>query len=115
VLAHLLRGESLTGLDAVRECGTTRAAAHIHWLREGLGWPIVTDERAYVCADGRVVQIAVYRLPAAAIEQARAAGGEAWLTNVDAARAAQRAKRQEAEQRAARMNAERLHTSGSLA
>ena len=110
VLARLLRGQSLTGMDAVFEAATTRCAAHVAYLREKHGWPIETDEHLHVCSDGRIATVASYKLPAAAIELARAAGSEKWITDVEAARAAQRAKAGEAVERAARMNAERLRT-----
>jgi hypothetical protein len=110
VLARLLRGQSLTSIDIVFEASTTRCAAHVHHLRNKHGWPIETEERLHACDDGRTTTISIYRLPAAAIELARAAGSEKWIADVEAARAAQRARAGEAVERAARMNAERLRT-----
>jgi len=107
VLAHLLRGEAVTGMGAVFQCATTRLAAHVCYLRKELGWPIESTARAIVCSDGRSATIAVYHLPGCAIVNAFDAGAQEWLNRVDAARAAQRAKAHEAAQRAARMNVNR--------
>lgn len=92
VLAHLLAGEVLTAGDTLSKAATMRAAAHVHYLVERYDWPILSEERATGCTDGRVALVAAYRLPADCIHAARAAGAGAWITQVRKARAALRAK-----------------------
>lgn len=101
VLARLLAGEVMTAGDTQSKASTMRAAAHIHYLTKRYGWPIVSDERAIGCADGRMEIVAAYHLPADCIHAARSAGAGAWCTKVRKARAALRAKAAEARRHAA--------------
>lgn len=104
VLARLLNGEVLTGMDAVFEASTTRLSAHTHYLGGRYNWPIEAEARAVGCADGRLSIVAAYKLPADCIHAARAAGAGRWTAEVKAARAALRAKAADAQRRAAAMN-----------
>lgn len=101
VLARLLAGEVLTAADTLEGSSTMRAAAHVHYLAERYDWPIVSEERATGCTDGRMAIVAAYRLPADCIHAARAAGAGEWCAQVRKARAAQRAKAADAYRRAA--------------
>ena len=104
VLARLLAGEVLTAGDTLSEAGTMRAAAHVHYLADTYEWPILSEERATGCTDGRVATVAAYRLPTDCIHAARAAGAAAGIAQVRKARAAMRAKAAEAYRRAAALN-----------
>lgn len=101
VLARLLAGEAMTSADTLEQCGTMRAAAHVNYLKDRYGVPILSEERAVGCTDGRMETVAVYRLPQATIAAARAAGAGAWCAEVRKARTALRAKAAEAYRRAA--------------
>lgn len=104
VLAHLLAGEAITSADTLADASTMRAAAHADYLQKRYCWPIVSERRAVGCADGRMVVVAVYRLPQATIAAARAAGAGAWCAEVRKARAALRAKAADAYRRANAIN-----------
>ena len=104
VLARLLAGEILTAGDTLTEVGTMRAAAHTHYLSKTYDWPILSEERATGCTDGRVTTVAAYRLPAECIHAARAAGAGKWCAQVRKARAALRAKAADAYRRADAIN-----------
>ena len=90
VLALLLEGREITGLDALAAASTTRLAAIVHALRKNYGWPIEAEHRAMSCLDGRTATVAAYRLPPDVIDRANAAG---WCAAVHAARAELRARR----------------------
>ncbi|MCL5741982.1 MAG: hypothetical protein M1430_14345 [Betaproteobacteria bacterium] len=107
ILARLLSGEVLTGMDGVFEVSTTRLAAHVHYLAESYGVPTEANDRAVGCNDGRVVTVKAYSLPHNVIQSARAAGAAPWIASVRADRAALRAKAAQAQAQAARMNAAR--------
>ena len=104
VLERLLNRERLTSIDAVAGASTTRLAAYVHYLGRTYGWPIVSQEKAVPCRDGRVAWVSEYHLPAAVVERAMAAGGAAWSDLVRAARAAQRSDAGDAEHRARQAN-----------
>jgi hypothetical protein len=104
VLARLLNHERLTSLDAVKEASTTRLSAVTHYLATVYGWPIVADDRAAGCRDGRVAWVAEYSLPSDTVARAMAAGASAWCAKVRAARRALRAKAAEAKRAAERAN-----------
>jgi hypothetical protein len=104
VLARLLAGEVLTAQDTLDKASTMRASAQVHYLAEKYDWPIVSEERATGCTDGRVATVAAYRLPADVIQAARAAGATAWCAQVRKARACLRAKAADAYRRADAIN-----------
>jgi hypothetical protein len=90
VLALLLAGQHLTGLDAVVAASTTRLAGHVHRLQTEYGWTIERFERAAPCKDGRVATVTVYHLPAAIVGQSLAVEARVWCTDVQLARAQRR-------------------------
>lgn len=101
VLARLLAGEVLTSADTLDKCATMRAAAHVEYLKKRYACPIESEMRAVGCTDGRVTEVAAYRLPQPVIAQARASGAGKWCAEVRKARAALRAKAADAYRRAA--------------
>lgn len=90
VLADLLDGIILTGMDAVFGVGTTRLAAHIGYLEGIYEWRFARRERVIACSDGRTATIMTYRLDPSTILLADALGAVAWCAQVRAARAALR-------------------------
>lgn len=107
VLARLLKGEVLTGMDAVYAASTTRLAAHVHYLAEIYRVETVTGERAVGCKDGRVATVTTYELPPAVVEHARVGAAAQWVATVRTDRAAKRAKAAKAQLKAASVNAAR--------
>jgi hypothetical protein len=107
VLARLLAGERMTGLEAVGCASTTRLAAVVEYLQSDYGWHIERTDRAAGCSDGRVAWISVYWLGPAVIAEAMAAGAAAWCAEVRAARRVLRAKAALAQRAAARANTAR--------
>ena len=107
VLARLLSGERMTGLEAVNGSSTTRLASAVCSIQTTHGWHISRSDVVVGCGDGRVTTISVYFLSPDAIERAAAAGAAAWCAKVRCARRALRAKAADAKRRAARANAGR--------
>lgn len=73
VLADLLSGRAVTGLDVLNRHGSTRAAHHVLRLRQA-GWSIKTTTVDAATRDGRPVRIAEYRLLQDEIDAAGDAG-----------------------------------------
>lgn len=110
VLCRLLNGESLTGMDAVFDCSTTRLSGAIHYLRKAYGWN--TDHADIIVGtnDGRVEEIRVYFFTGAIIRNAFDAGALEFCRSVKAARAATRKHASKARAEAAKRNATRSAT-----
>jgi hypothetical protein len=104
VLARLLSGERLRGLDAVYGCSTTRLSAVIHHLEKHWGWEIPRIDVAVGCRDGRVSWVAEYFLLKEVTAKANATDANRWCAEVKAARRLRRIKAVEAEQSAKRLN-----------
>ena len=107
VLALLMKGDMLTGMDGVHAASTTRLAAHIHYLSVQYGLETIRGERAVGCKDGRVVTVTTYQLPPAVVETARAGVAARWIATVRTDRAAKRAKAALAQRKAAIINTAR--------
>ena len=107
VLGRLLDGESLTGMDAVFGCSTTRLAAVIHYLAGEYCWSIDHVDMEVGTNDGRVTLIRAYFLPRAVIRKAFDAGALAFCRSVKAARAATRKDAAKAKEQAHRRNVAR--------
>lgn len=107
VLCRLLNGESITGMDAVFNCSTTRLSAVIHYLAKEHGW--YTDHSDIVVGtnDGRVVTIRAYFLSRAVIRFAFDAGALEFCGSVKLARAKSRKLAPKARAEAAKRNAVR--------
>lgn len=104
VLATLLEGERMTGIDAVSESSTTRLAAITHYLRDRYSWPIEKESLATGCRDGRVTWVVRYFMHPDVIGQAMKDGAAQWMQEVRQARKALRAKVGDAMRRAKRLN-----------
>lgn len=104
VLAAMLDGECITGMDAVFAQHTTRAAGHIHALKTEHGWLIQRRRKAVGTSDGRVAWIAEYWLSAETRVAAFAAGAGPWIRAVEVAAAARRNEASAATTEAARLN-----------
>src|SRR3546814_4874033 len=87
VLAGLLEGETLTGMDAVFGQSTTRLGAVVFWLSERYGWTIERRDIATGTNDGRVAWITCYWLRQATRAAAFDVGARPWVDGVKAARA----------------------------
>ena len=109
VLARLLAGERLTGLEAVTSASTTRLAAVVDYLQDRYGWTIERSDKATGCKDGRVAWVSVYWLKPDVIAQAFAAGATAWCSDVRAARLRLRTKAAQARSAAERANRARFN------
>ena len=107
VLARLLKGENLTGMDAVHCCSTTRLAGTIEYLCKKYNWHIDRVNIDVGTSDGRVPVICVYYLSRATIRQAFDAGALAFCKSVKEARAKTRKHASKAKAEAAKRNAAR--------
>ena len=107
VLSRLLKGENLTGMDAVHCCSTTRLAGTIEYLGKKYNWPIDRMSIDVGTSDGRVSVICVYYLSRATIRQAFDAGALAFCQSVKKARAKTRGQAPKAKAEAAKRNAAR--------
>ena len=91
MLALLIEGRTLSGMEAVFEQSTTRLAAHVHYAKTAYGWPIESARGfCVVTKDGRVVEVARHSLPIAVREAALNAGARVWIELVKEARANRR-------------------------
>jgi hypothetical protein len=105
VLARLLGGERVEGLDTVKSSSTTRLAAVAHHLTKKHDWFICREDKAQGCADGRVSTVAVYWLLQSTIADSNKKGAAVWCADVRAARLKLRAKAAEAKRNADAINA----------
>jgi hypothetical protein len=107
VLARLIGGESLTSLDAVFDCSTTRLGAAIFYLGEEYGWTIDRVDIDVGCNDGRVAVVRSYFMDRATIRSAFDAGALQFCQSVREARAKTRKHATKAKAEAAKRNAAR--------
>jgi hypothetical protein len=107
VLMRLLNGESLTGMDAVFDCSTTRLGASIFYLGEKYGWTIDRVDIDVGTNDGRVAVVRSYYLDRATIRRAFDAGALPFCRSVREARAKTRKHATKARALAAKRNAAR--------
>ncbi|MEM5276704.1 helix-turn-helix domain-containing protein [Cupriavidus taiwanensis] len=108
MLAALLEGQKITGMEAVFKQSTTRAAAVIHYLTHKYGWQIEREDFATGTKDGRVAWVSAYWLTAQAREAAFNAGARAWIDDVKAAAAKRRMRADAVKTKATRLNAMRI-------
>jgi len=109
VLARLMSGEQLTGLEAVIDASTTRLAAIVWYLEAAYGWTINRTDKLVACKDGRKETVTEYFLLPDAIDQAAATDNVAWCADVRVARRDRRVKAAEARRIAALAKAARKH------
>ena len=108
ILCRLLRGEHLTGMEAVFCASTTRLAAVIDYLEKAYCWAIDRVDIDVGTKDGRVVAIRDYFLPRAAIRRAFDADALKFCRSVTSERAKLRAGANTVKAVAKRRNAARL-------
>jgi hypothetical protein len=82
VLAALLEGKVLTGMDSVIQHCTTRLSAVINELEKRHGWVILRERLQVTTSDGRTPTIAGYHLCASAIALAATQGADPWTAQV---------------------------------
>lgn len=107
VLSRLLNGETLTGMDAVSVCSTTRLSAVIHYLAGEYGWSIDHVDIDVGTNDGRMAVIRAYFLPRASIRRAFDTGALEFCRSVSEARAKTRKHAPKARAEANKRNAAR--------
>ena len=90
VLARLINGEVLTGMNAVFSSSTTRLAAVVHALRTSYRWPIESVEKVVSTNDGRTAEISAYLLPSPIAMAAMTRGGAEYCASVKESRLALR-------------------------
>jgi hypothetical protein len=108
VIARLISGESLTGMDAVYCASTTRLAAVVDYLEKCYGWVIDRLDVDVDTKDGRIAVIRTYFLSRASIRRAFDAGALKFCRSVTSERAKLRAAAHEVKAEAKRRNAARL-------
>lgn len=86
VLAQLLRGKTLTGLDSVKKANTTRLGAFIFTLEKSYGWTIARHDVFVGTGDGRMPTITAYYLEPSTKRVAFESGASAFCSAVDSAR-----------------------------
>ena len=107
VLSQLLKGENLTGMDAVYCASTTRLSAVVEHLEKTHGWKIDRVDIDVGTNDGRVPVVKVYYLSRPTIRRAFDAGALAFCQSVTEARAKTRKHASKAKAEAAKRNAAR--------
>jgi len=108
VLAALLEGRELTGMDSVIQHNTTRLGGVIYQLERTYGWHIERRDIATGTSDGRIATITAYWLTYKAVAQAFDAGASEWIDRVHAARAERRQRAGKCKVEAARQNAAKV-------
>lgn len=105
VLTHLLRGETLTGLDSVRKANTTRLSAFIHSLEKQYDWIVARHDVFVGTGDGRMPTITAYYLERSTIRAASDRGALEFCRAVDSARDKQRQNASKLKREANKRNA----------
>lgn len=108
VLARLLEGESLTGMESVFKQSTTRLSAFIHRLSRHYGWAIESTTLVAGTNDGRIAYISSYWLPSPVIASAFETGSREWIEKVNRAREQRKNHSNYCKSKAAKINAVRL-------
>jgi hypothetical protein len=86
VLATMLAGDDMAGVESVFSSGSTKLATVMRALTGRYRWPIIRQEYATNMPDGTVAWVSMYTLPAEAVAGAFALGAEAWIAEVRVAR-----------------------------
>lgn len=85
VLATLLAGEEVPGMDEAFANGTTKLATVMRALTRRYRWPIERNEFA-TTTDGQKAWVSMYTLPAEVVASAFDHGAAAWIEEVHTAR-----------------------------
>ena len=86
VLATMLAGDDLAGVESVFANGSTKLATAMRALTRRYPCPIKRQEFANNMADGRVAWVSMYTLPVETIASAFDVGADEWIAEVRAAR-----------------------------
>lgn len=86
VLATMLAGDDMSGVESVFASGSTKLATVMRALSRRYRWPIERQEFATNTADGQVAWVSMYTMPATAVARAFDLGAAAWIEEVRAAR-----------------------------
>jgi hypothetical protein len=108
VLARLLEGNSLTGMESVFKQSTTRLAAFVNRLGSRYGWVIESTSLVAGTNDGRIAHISSYWLPKAVIASSYDDGARDWINKVNKALAERKNNAASCKSKAAKINASRL-------
>jgi hypothetical protein len=87
VLATMLAGDDMSGVESVFSSGSTKLATVMRALTRRYRWPIARREYATNMPDGTVAWVSMYTLPAEAVAGAFAIGAAVWIAEVRVARA----------------------------
>jgi hypothetical protein len=82
VLATMLAGDDVSGMESVFFSGSTKLATVMRALTRRYRWPIECREFPTNAPGGQVVWVSMYVIPAAAIVSAFGAGAETWIGEV---------------------------------
>jgi hypothetical protein len=93
VLATMLAGDDMAGVESVFSSGSTKLATVMRALTRRYRWPIERQEHATNMPDGTVAWVSMYTLPVEAVAGAFALGAEAWIEEVRVARSTRLAAR----------------------
>lgn len=105
VLAKLLEGDTLRGLDSVFASSTTRLGAFIFTLEQNYGWIIERRDFAAGTNDGRISRPAEYWLSNESRAAAFEKGARAWIDGVKTARRERKKLAAECKREASKRNA----------
>lgn len=86
VLATMLAGDDMSGVESVFASGSTKLATVMRALTRRYRWPITRREFATNTADGQVAWVSMYTLPAEVVAGAFSVGADVWIAEVRAAR-----------------------------
>jgi hypothetical protein len=86
VLATLLAGEEVPGMEIAFANGSTKLATVMRALTRRYRWPIERTEFATKTADGRAAWVSMYTLPAEVVASAFDHGAAAWIEEVHTSR-----------------------------
>lgn len=86
VLATLLAGEEVPGLEIAFSNGSTKLATVMRALTRRYRWPIERNEFATKTADGQKAWVSMYTLRADVVASAFDHGAAAWIEEVHTAR-----------------------------
>jgi hypothetical protein len=107
VLASLIEGKELTGMESVFAQSTTRLSAVIYALETEYSWAVARRNKLIDTKDGRSAWITAYWLPPTSIELAMAMGARQWVDEVKAARIERQQRGYKKKQEEARAKAAR--------
>lgn len=108
VLARLLCGEHITGLEDVFNVCKNQMDVYIYCLVIKYGWTVERKKKVVVSKNGHMALVSEFWIDPDVIFMAKAAGADAWCAEVRAARSALLAKAADARRLADRANAARL-------